>query len=232
MAFFKNSGLLVLLPWILLASQVRAQKLELAITLTCGRVNLNLDTEVYKLNQTDSFKVNVLKFYMSNLEFWNKDTLLVKEENSFHLIDASNPSSLLIQVSTASNISYDEVRFNLGIDSTTTVSGAMSGALDPIHGMYWTWQSGYIHSKIEGMVFLNGSSKEFVYHLGGYQFPFNTLQTISLKTSPSKSIGIQFDILPFLTQLDLNKKNHLMLPSNESVEYSKWVSKCFSVQQK
>lgn len=232
MAFFKKYSLLVLLIWILPASDIRAQTIELSLRLTCGRQDLNLENETYKLNQTDSFKLSVLKFYISNLEFWNNDTLLLKEENSYHLIDASKPESLHLQVSSTKNFGYDELRFNLGVDSTTTVSGAMSGALDPINGMYWTWQSGYIHSKIEGMVFLNGTGKEFVYHLGGYQYPFNSLQEVRLKTSSSKSLGIQVDLFPFLSKLNFNKQTHLMSPCDDSVLYSKWVSDCFSINQK
>jgi hypothetical protein len=37
-------------------------------------------------------------------------------------------------------LKYDQIQFQLGIDSLTNVSGAMGGDLDPTKGMYWTWQ--------------------------------------------------------------------------------------------
>ena len=58
------------------------------------------------------------------------------------------PSSLALQI--PSNIPFSKLKFQLGIDSLTNVSGAMGGDLDPTKGMYWTWQSGYINMKIEG----------------------------------------------------------------------------------
>ena len=52
--------------------------------------------------------------------------------------------------------------------------------LVPTNNMYWTWQSGYINFKLEGY-FENRIYRE--YHLGGYAFPNNCLQSITIPTS-------------------------------------------------
>ncbi|MEN9638177.1 MAG: hypothetical protein RLZZ262_45 [Bacteroidota bacterium] len=64
----------------------------------------------------------------------------------------------------------DHVNYCVGVDSTTQVAGAMRGDLDPQHGMYWAWQSGYISIKLEGKsTTADGKVQNFVYHLGGYR---------------------------------------------------------------
>jgi hypothetical protein len=55
-----------------------------------------------------------------------------------------------------------------GVDSVTRARGVMRGDLDPLLGYYWTWQSGYIHLKCEGVwVDHKGQSNRFTWHLGG-----------------------------------------------------------------
>ena len=56
----------------------------------------------------------------------------------------------------------------LGVDSVLNYNGVHEGALDPINGMYWTWQTGYINCKLEGNIICDSSRKSFEYHIGGY----------------------------------------------------------------
>ena len=84
---------------------------------------------------------------------------------------------------------FNTIAFNLGIDSITNVSGAQGGDLDPTKGMYWAWQSGFINIKLQGTSNSCPPPKnEFEFHLGGYQYPFNSLQTIILKTGNEKKL--------------------------------------------
>jgi len=60
----------------------------------------------------------------------------------------------------------------LGVDSALNDAGVHPGDLDPVHGMYWSWQTGYIHLKLEGELELPGQVKQsFVYHIGGFTRP-------------------------------------------------------------
>jgi hypothetical protein len=100
---------------------------------------------------------------------------------------------------------FDEIQFSIGIDSLTNVSGAMGGDLDPVNGMYWSWQSGYINFKVEGNSEKSGAvHKDFQFHIGGYLKPFETLQTVILPLKRNQNV-IFVDVSRFLSEIDLKK---------------------------
>jgi hypothetical protein len=71
------------------------------------------------------------------------------------------------------------IRF--GVDSITNLTGRFSGSLDPSNGMYWTWQNGFIHLKLEGNGNLVSTPKHmFQFHLGGYSYPNNCVGQVDL----------------------------------------------------
>ena len=45
--------------------------------------------------QSDSVEINTLRFYLSNFKFYNKNKLVFKETNSYHLMDLSDVNSCL-----------------------------------------------------------------------------------------------------------------------------------------
>ncbi len=195
-----------------------------------GDSPLNLNTSFHKLNEKDSIQIDVLKFYISGIELLNKGRSVWKEENSFHLIDASQEKTMSVLLSRPSSIVYDQLKFNLGIDSTVNVSGAMGGDLDPTKGMYWTWQSGYINFKLEGISNLcRSKNMEFQYHVGGYETPFNAFQTVTLNWKQSSKIKI--DVKELLNGINLSKRDHIMSPSSEAVLLAEKISKTFRVQE-
>jgi len=184
-----------------------------------------------KIADTSTIEFENFKFYVSGVELYNNNTLILKEENSFHLIDFSEPASLCIHLNSEKKIKYNQVKFNIGIDSLTNVSGAMGGDLDPTKGMYWTWQSGYINLKLEGKSSLcKTRGNDFFYHLGGYAYPFNSLQTIKLQTKKTNTIDINFNINAFFETVDIRKINQIMSPNKDAVFISKQVAQLFSIQ--
>ena len=86
-----------------------------------------------------------------------------------------------------------------GTDSLSNISGAFNGALDPINGMYWTWNTGFINLKIEGT---SSSQDKIEWHIGGYQQPWTTSQW--LKYTPEqwsgKKLVIEIDVNRLLAQ--------------------------------
>jgi hypothetical protein len=92
----------------------------------------------------------VLKFYISEIEINYTDGENYKEKNSYHLIDFEDVKTQKFAILRYKNKPILKVKFNVGVDSTASVSGALSGDLDLQKGMYWAWQSGYINMKIEG----------------------------------------------------------------------------------
>lgn len=170
----------------------------------------------YKLNENDSIKITALKFYISGIELWQGQKVVWKEKSSYHLADISDLSSMKT-VMNASAANFSEVRFKLGIDSLTNVSGAMGGALDPVKGMYWTWQSGYINFKLEGNSNLcKTRNNEFQYHLGGYQKPFYCMQEVKLAAS-GKEINMIIDLDKLIDAERLKENHHIMSPCHEAV---------------
>ena len=182
----------------------------------------------YKLNTNDSIQITSFKFYISQLELINESKTVWKEQVSYHLIDAFDENTLTFQI--PSDIPFTKLKFQLGIDSITNVSGAMGGDLDPTKGMYWTWQSGYINLKLEGNSNLcKTRHNEFQFHLGGYQYPFNCLQTVFIPIKSSHKIVLNVDVVKFFENIDLLKHNHIMSPSKEAVNLSEKVIESFCV---
>ncbi|MBI3239623.1 MAG: hypothetical protein HYZ43_12420 [Flavobacteriia bacterium] len=146
-----------------------------------------------ELNQTyilknDTFRIETLRFYLSNLSFLNEGKTVFTQPESFHLVDAEDSMSYRIAFHSPKKVVFDEIQFNVGIDSTTNVAGVMGGDLDPTKGMYWSWQSGYINFKLEGWNPKSTARKhEFQYHLGGYMAPYSALSTVRIPCEKAKS---------------------------------------------
>lgn len=183
----------------------------------------------YKINETDSVQFTALKFYISGIELIRQHKSVWKETNSYHLIDAFHEPSLSLPLNVPPKLKYDRIKYNIGIDSATSVSGALGGDLDPTKGMYWAWQSGYINFKIEGNSNLcKTRNTEFQYHLGGYQLPHNNLQTIFMDMS-KEQLHVLIDLKKLILELPLTQKHHIMSPGNEAMLMTEKVINCLSV---
>jgi len=214
--------------------KINAQKADLLLQFRpmFNQQELRLNDTYYLLNNgKDSVQITKLKFYISAIKLYNNKQLVYAEKNSFHLIDASDTNSYFINLQGLPNKAFNNIKFNLGIDSATNAKGAMGGALDPIKGMYWTWHSGYINFKLEGTSNLcNTRNNAFEFHLGGFTFPYNSLQTISLALTHKKTSIINVDVAKFLEEVGLNKTNMMMTPSKAAVELSKQAATIFSIK--
>ena len=208
--------------FIALGQNIRRE--EICIKPIFDKTTLQLDKSYYHSGIKDSISISAFKFYISSIELIQNEKVIWKEENSFHLIDTDNETSLSIPLHIPSDLQYNKIKFNIGIDSVTNTSGAMGGDLDPTKGMYWAWQSGYINFKLEG----KSTKQEFQFHLGGYQTPFNSLKTISLNLSPNSEKEIYIDIKKLITEIDLTKQHHIMSPSEISVLLSQKLAEAFS----
>ncbi len=209
---------------------ISTRNLVLNIQPTYGEVPLILD-KTYHFNNSDEITIEVLQFYISNLALYQNEKLVWTEANSFHLIDYQDSTSLKLHFDWNENLVFNTLKFNLGIDSTTSVAGVMSADLDPTNGMYWTWQSGYINFKIEGKSNLcNTRNNRFQFHLGGYQSPFNALQTVTLNLNNEPENIILFDVKQFLTSINLATENSVMSPSQTAVTLSAQIANIFKIK--
>jgi hypothetical protein len=225
---FHLTILLIVICWTITFAQ---HGITLSIRPLFSNSPLHLDS-LYTSDKKDTVIIEALRFYISSIELMNNDRAVWKEMNSYHLIDASEASSLAITLSSPPNIAYNKIKFNLGIDSSTNVSGALGGALDPTRGMYWTWQSGYINLKLEGKSKLcKNRNNEFAFHLGGYNGTYNALQTVILNVAAKEKINISFDVATFFSTVDLASLNNIMSPGKEAVALANQISKLFTTDQ-
>jgi hypothetical protein len=202
----------------------------LSVHIRYGLAEAKIGDTFYPFQQHDSLQLEEVKFYLSGIELWNNNQQVWAESNSFHLIDAEQPTSMNIRLQTPSSLVYNQLKFVLGIDSVTNVSGAMGGDLDPTKGMYWTWQSGYVNMKLEGVSNrCSTRGNRFQFHIGGYQYPYETIQQITLPVQQQQSIHVAFDVKKVLEQLLTSKHAEIMSPGTEAVEVSKQLIPYFTV---
>jgi hypothetical protein len=175
-----------------------------------------------------SIQINSFKFYLSSIKLYNTNLLVDEELNSYHLIDLLDTSKNKLKLRRNNNNPFNRIEFNLGIDSATNVSGAMEGDLDPTNNMYWTWQSGYINLKLEG-IFEDGIQRE--YHLGGYAYPNNALQKVSLKMNSSGNTIIYIHIEDFIHSIPDSIPFKFMTPDPKAVYLSQLFAKCLSSEK-
>ena len=160
-------------------NQQNTGQVKLKFDLTVNNKKLFLQQSNYSNNSNENYTVDLVKFYISNIKFISKEgkTYIVPKSDSFFLIDASNSLSLTPTLQIPQG-EYNSLEFNLGVDSLTNTlpSEQRVGVLDiGINGMYWEWNSGYIHFKIEGKspqsTIANNIFKYHIGFYGGYNTP-------------------------------------------------------------
>jgi len=138
------------------------------------------------------------------------------------LLDSSKPESLKRKITIPENTTFDEIRCYLGVDDVTNNDGIGSGDLDPMKGMYWTWQTGYINMKLEGFCKnSNTNDHGFQFHLGGFLEPYVAFQPIVLKNITTENILIFIELNAFFETISLKESNTVMSPSETTVALSK-----------
>ena len=190
-----------------------------------------LHDSVYSVEHGSVITFEMLKFYLSNFQLWQNDSAVYTELNSVHLVDVSDTASQKIMLHPTPGLRFNKVICNLGIDSVTNVSGAMGGDLDSTKGMYWTWQSGYVNVKMEGTCTACYPTKnDFEFHLGGYQNPYHSVQTLEWKTTAKSNFNLILDLDQFFTEVDLTKQKHIMSPGADAAHLSLQLAKWFSLK--
>jgi hypothetical protein len=210
--------LFIFIIFLVLFHQARTQ---LNVYVYWGKDQIELE-KYYKLGK-DSLIFHELKFYLSDFQF-EKETrkhVLVGPQ----LIDLEDPSSLVLFPEFPVS-EYQSLRIHFGLDSSYHVSESVDGPLNPMNGMYWAWNSGYIQFKCTGTSSLIPLlDKTFEFHLGGYREPFETVESIQLPILGNKLI---LDIKPFFEQtVDLPLIQRVMIPGKMAQSYCQELSKSF-----
>jgi hypothetical protein len=150
---------------------------------------LALGTSTYTNLNSDTFSVDILQYYFTNVELHTLSGDTFKEVESYYLVDQANPNSLHLMVKGVPRADYSSIRFLIGVDAKRNTSGAQTGALDPIHGMFWTWSTGYIMAKMEGYSPQSGATnKKLAFHIGGFSGVNSAIKTVNLTFPNSANV--------------------------------------------
>lgn len=190
---------------LILSSSVRAQNFDISFELKSG------DVELHKL-----------RFYVSNIII---NDSVHPEQQPAYLMDLLAEGSNKISIPTG-NLNVSNVYFNIGTDSLLNTAGILDGDLDPIKGMYWAWNTGYINFKIEGV---NNSKHRFEYHIGGYRSPFTTVRSFEEEVT-SDNLNLVLDLNKFLLEAE-SVSSELMIPGKEAAQLSDLFKNCLHVKE-
>ena len=221
------STLLLFISGIALYAQNTNRSIRFELTYEGNKIDIG--ERVFSQNNQDSISIETLKFYMSNLLFYYDEKCVDTMTEKHLLIDLGKKNSDDFILLDGINTEFHEIRFQLGIDSTTNSSGALGSDLDPTKGMYWTWQSGYINFKLEGYSKACPARNHFFqFHIGGFQHPFQTLQNLELKVNNADKILINVAIDQLIEKIDLHETYEIMSPSVKAVEVSSFLPSIFN----
>jgi hypothetical protein len=169
-----------------------------------NRVNITnlIGTDAFHLDSTytnaagEAYNAYILKYYISHMKLVNENGERV-ELYAHELIDQAVPSSLELGDVIIPDGHYTSIEFNLGVDSLHNHSGDQAGDLDPMYGMIWTWNTGYIFFKHEGYFTssTSGTEQPLIYHYGTDRALVPISLPIELHADRSASvINLQFDL--------------------------------------
>lgn len=179
-------------------------------------VSLHIHQPLLPWHLSDSVVVDLWKYYLCHLSC---------NRESAH-------ECILIMADTVVQLNcYDEpntqLTLQIGIDSSQQAHPNYTGDLNPIHNMYWTWQSGYIQLKAEGKILRdNGIWEDFQWHLGGYRYYPTDRKIQHLITA--NAIDFVWDEKLLAQILQLNPTQQIMSESKEASELMTRITQCIT----
>lgn len=134
----------------------------------------------YKNAFAEPFSVEQCKYYISDITVIGDDGKTQRIFSGAHLVDAADSSTLTLNLTTDIT-TIAKIRFKLGVDSETTAGGVKTGDLDPMLGMFWTWNTGYVFARLEGQSdSAHAPAHRYTWDIGGYRTGFNAVREITL----------------------------------------------------
>ncbi|MFT3932126.1 MAG: hypothetical protein QM726_00810 [Chitinophagaceae bacterium] len=163
-----------------------------------GDKALVLFDETYTNRFGEPFVVSKFRYYISHLSYTDARNNIITLSNNYYLVNEADSSSKNIQLPVTG---IKAISFWIGVDSARNISGVQTGSLDPMNGMFWTWNSGYIFAKLEGQSdSSHAPAHSFTWDVGGFRSTQNALRKISLslphkKNNDDNSVVINADVL-------------------------------------
>jgi hypothetical protein len=146
----------------------------------------------------ETLQLKRLQYYLANPRLLRVDGQWVEPQrdpqsaDGYYLIDLAQPASSQLHLPPVPAGEYSGLELSVGVDAERNGSGAQTGALDPAHGLFWTWATGYIHFKLEGTSPASTAADHAVsLHLGG-----NGLQRTVFLSFAAKPLKVAPGIQP------------------------------------
>lgn len=128
----------------------------------------------YRNAAGETYSVARLRYYLSGFRVqdadgrWSEAPTRTDSPDGYYLIDEAAPESKRFRLPALPAGRYTAIGFTLGVDAARNHAGAQTGPLDPVRGMFWTWNTGYIFLKFEGWSPASPApAQAYEYHLGG-----------------------------------------------------------------
>lgn len=173
---------------------------------------MKLNDVTYENAAGESFNITTFKYYLSNFSLIRADGQKVMAAQDYFLVSEDSTASKTITLQQLPEGQYAAVSFMIGVDSVRNFSGAQAGALDPLFGMFWTWNSGYIMAKLEGTSPVSYLPQQLLqFHIGGYRVPHTSQRIVTLQlpqelivsNTTTPHIDVQADAYAWFSQPNL-----------------------------
>lgn len=163
---------------------------------------LVLNDTKYTNSSGEDFTITTLNYFISNVALKKTDGTVVKMPDQYFLVRQADKSTLMPVLKDVPAADYTEMTFTIGVDSVKSISSVeqRTGVLDVASygtdNMYWSWNSGYIFFKMEGISSVaptnTGGLKKYQYHVGGFggrtAATANNLRTVTLSLPSVASV--------------------------------------------
>jgi hypothetical protein len=163
---------------------------------------LVLNDTKYTNSSGEDFTITTLNYFISNVALKKTDGTVVKMPDQYFLVRQADKSTLMPVLKDVPAADYTEMTFTIGVDSVKSISSVeqRTGVLDVASygtdNMYWSWNSGYIFFKMEGISSVaptnTGGIKKYQYHVGGFggrtAATANNLRTVTLSLPSIASV--------------------------------------------
>ncbi len=173
----------------LVEEPVTIRPLKLSFSNVAGK-NVIQPGGTYQNAYGEPYTINMFKYYISNIRLKDRTGKPIVFHGVYHLVDEADSASKSFEINVPVN-DYTGLSFVIGVDSIRNVSGTQTGDLDPLKGMFWTWNTGYVMAKLEGTSALSSApNHNLTIHIGGFKTGENTIREASPAFPPGEILRV------------------------------------------
>lgn len=197
---------------------------------------------VFTTTNGQRFRMSTVRYYLSNFALVTSDNSVVSIPESYLLVKPAQTDYSLPEVPPGT---YAKLRFYVGIDSATNSGGTMPidrpaghplGLQNP--SMFWSWSTGYIFLKMEGLADTLGTGpvdQNFSWHIGGpdhFRLVEIPLSNFTLTAGQTGNLHIKADINEIIRNIDfkIERMTHTMDNRSLALKISGLSPALFSIE--